>query len=899
MDSLDINIEETIISNSNNDNQIINNPFCPNIDIVKNRFNNDMTKDNMFKSFPRLYILCLNQDASFNSYFLNEQLTQEQYLILNKSIILIHTTYTVITETMYKYFTIISCKLFNSLNVNDSFNQKIILDSDVLVCCLFRFKLVDINRYLKQFNGICNFIDLYNLFLLNDYMGNQSNRQNIKNNHMRLIENMSETNYWTLYNNCKLNYTFKFKLNSFNLKINEKLKDKDIETVIKYLESTNEENNYLAFLFQKSTYIDASSGIESNGYKLYTISNNPLVNMLNNNHINTIYDRLDIDSQYYLIMNLLVSKDLCHLIINNKYILSKIISKQHFKLNLDFMQLYGDIFRYVLGYAWIVMYIEESIKRSFITENDRFIFDIDTASLLPWYPFSVEDIRICPYLPILVSNEILNIKKNILGIEQHTYINQLEAHKEITRYGIASKELFIKRINQFISGVDNMNILEDINWNNLAMSGSIMACCVPNYNTLMEKFITNINTFDIDFIKYTKTYYTDADIDIMCNIKNLYDFVDKIIEFNKQLQINIKKHHIIKNTDIEITKIFTNKGATLLINKIFIQNHIMNKLDLSYLEIISNLNNQLIKLLLYPFYIEWQKNNLYNLAKENSDKFFNPIYHEIFINVPIDEINIVLIQKDVESTNTTEHSEHDKTDELFIPKINYKFRISSHYLPHNFEFFQIKYDSFFSTVSHFHLPIVRSYYNGSTVYLTPSCISACMTFLNIDYKYFAGKKDPIEIINKYRMRGFGTILNEKEITKLIEYSNLVPKWKKLYKLNIKSNNSIMNILGILDVNHSLFNIYNENNTSNINTMIYAQLRYLTNYNIIPLKYNEIILLIKQYYHIMNHTQFNITTINKYGFINVLKKWIINAYNDMDMHSQLIQYSELINDVYLD
>ena len=174
-----------------------------------------------------------------------------------------------------------------------------------------------------------------------------------------------------------------------------------------------------------------------------------------------------------------------------------------------------------------------------------------------------------------------------------------------------------------------------------------------------------------------------------------------------------------------------------------------------------------------------------------------------------------------------------------------------------------------------------------------------MTFLNIDYKYFAGKKDPIEIINKYRMRGFGTILNEKEITKLIEYSNLVPKWKKLYKLNIKSNNSIMNILGILDVNHSLFNIYNENNTSNINTTIYAQLRYLTNYNIIPLKYNEIILLIKQYYHIMNHTQFNITTINKYGFINVLKKWIINAYNDMDMHSQLIQYSELINDVYLD
>ena len=73
------------------------------------------------------------------------------------------------------------------------------------------------------------------------------------------------------------------------------------------------------------------------------------------------------------------------------------------------------------------------------------------------------------------------------------------------------------------------------------------------------------------------------------------------------------------------------------------------------------------------------------------------------------------------------------------------------------------------------LPIVRSYYDGNTVYITPSCISACMTFLNMDYKYFAGSKDPIEIINKYRSRGFGTILNENEIKRLLEYSSVVPK----------------------------------------------------------------------------------------------------------------------------
>ena len=43
-----------------------------------------------------------------------------------------------------------------------------------------------------------------------------------------------------------------------------------------------------------------------------------------------------------------------------------------------------------------------------------------------------------------------------------------------------------------------------------------------------------------------------------------------------------------------------------------------------------------------------------------------------------------------------------------------------------------------------------------------------MTLINIDYKYFAGSKDPIEIINKYRQRGYSLPLNDSEslLTKL-------------------------------------------------------------------------------------------------------------------------------------
>jgi hypothetical protein len=46
--------------------------------------------------------------------------------------------------------------------------------------------------------------------------------------------------------------------------------------------------------------------------------------------------------------------------------------------------------------------------------------------------------------------------------------------------------------------------------------------------------------------------------------------------------------------------------------------------------------------------------------------------------------------------------------------------------------------------------------------MLPSFISSMMIQLSTDYKYFASKHDPIKIINKYRSRNMGIILNSKE-----------------------------------------------------------------------------------------------------------------------------------------
>jgi hypothetical protein len=135
---------------------------------------------------------------------------------------------------------------------------------------------------------------------------------------------------------------------------------------------------------------------------------------------------------------------------------------------------------------------------------------------------------------------------------------------------------------------------------------------------------------------------------------------------------------------------------------------------------------------------------------------------------------------------------------------NYKVRISAPQLTRDFELFPVFKDDFMSTVANFHMPCVRAYYNGETVYMTPSFVSAHMTFMNIDYKYFAGSKDPLNIINKYRMRGFGTWLNKNEIETYIKYTYAISFWNSMFKIDPGHKHTYYKCLGPLKLNHNLF-----------------------------------------------------------------------------------------------
>ena len=857
----DINFDEymPVIKKS----KLISNYFYPNINKIQSEFNEKINNDDLYKRYGTPYIVCLKDKSKFDNFYYDEKITEEQLNEIIDSIEIISIKYKVLTGSLYKYLTLISAEIFNSnFTIYDKFNKKYVANNNILICSLLRFKYSNIIEYLKQFNGLCNFINIYNTYIINEYFGQFNDISTVRNNLILMINNMDETNYYVNYNNCLINITNNFQKRNFNNKIVNKLKNNNI---INILNNINK-NNIYSLDIQKSEYVDPSIVINNNGYNIYKIYNNVLYDILKNDNFNDLFCKFNEQEKYYMINNSLVSKDLCHYIINNKFIL------EHINNN---MSRYAQIIRYTLGYTWITLYIEECIQKLYIKNTDRFIFKIETASLLPWFPYSISKLNICPYLPLLIDNELINANRNILGGEQ-IFVSS-ERYKELFRYGITKKDKFIERFNQFVSGKENINLFENINWENIAVCGSIMACCLPNFNTVMCNHFVNNN---INFISFINEYYKDADIDIMCSISDIYEYIDKINEITEIIQNNIIKYYKLNDT-FNIIDIYSNKSVSIIINKEFIQKHLLDVLNMNYYDIINNINNIKIKQEIYKHYIKWFKDNLEISLKNNYVKFLNAKYHQLYIPVDIDNINIIFINDKLDKNKSNNNNfidnadkdfdkekdfeEEDYIDEIFNNntivfsiKTNYKYRISSAYLPHSIEIFQVKNNNFFSTVGRFYLPIVRSYYDGNNVYITPSCISACMTLINIDYKYFSGSKDPIEIINKYRMRGFGTILNNIEIDKLIRYSYLVEKWKKIYNINNKRNNR--GILGSFRIHKDYFNL------SNID---FVQYNILTN--------NEICDIIKKIYNTKsNNLISNFITINKYGYIEPVRKWIIDA-----------------------
>ena len=417
----------------------------------------------------------------------------------------------------------------------------------------------------------------------------------------------------------------------------------------------------------------------------------------------------------------------------------------------------------------------------------------------------------------------------------------------------------------------------------------------------------NVSDFDLDYMRYFNEYYPDADVDVMIKSSHPLDFIKKVKIIFNQVVVNICGFNPA-NAEPHHVKMITLKTVFLFVTHNFIREKIVTK-EISFEYIINNLKEENVIELFKPYFDKKIKEFNDNIYEEYSPSEYNDIikkHPELFddnitsyqihisnkkedsiakSDVKIDNIEEEDFDKlldDIDDEDIEKHNLSDKRtfDDIGI-NISYKVKIKSNHIQRPLELFSVLGEDFFGLVSKFHLPCVRAYYDGNNVYLTPSCITAHMTYMNLDYKYFAGSNDEINIILKYRMRGFGTMLNRNELDKLIKYASKILFWNRLYNINLDNHSSIVNNLGCMSYQDKVFHprLYNADlydpNISYVNINDgYNTVKELPKIKTLDQMKGFITCNLKGFEFTIDLMKFQ--TIGNDGFIMPVQKWLIDS-----------------------
>lgn len=417
--------------------------------------------------------------------------------------------------------------------------------------------------------------------------------------------------------------------------------------------------------------------------------------------------------------------------------------------NEEFKETYRQCWRQIVLYEYKLK--NKSIK-------DICVFDLETASKLPVFDLETNYTK-SPYYSLTVNNaNIVNFMDFTLNTDKF----------------IASLDEFKLNFNIFISGNANLNLLENIDFTNkFAISGSIIPACVQlnhPYKCHFSKIENNkISTRLSDYFDY---YYGNSDIDVMCQTKNDNKFIDDSNYFYTQLKTKLKENtlkRVLVSTYLFVNDNFLSKTKNLEIHKFGSE----------------YLNSDEVKRKLYFYYmIEKLKYNKH--AKHSVLKKF----------CSLKDLKIVLLNfRSLKNLKEHYHLDVNCVDNsICFMKQNVKVKIMSHALKRNFELFTFKDESYIDLVNHFHLNLVRGYYDGKSVYLLPSAITSYMTYICMDYKYFAGTVTPKDIIWKYYNRGYYTVLNAREMKELPNEELLFFKKQEEELIDLSPNNQLIKFL---------------------------------------------------------------------------------------------------------
>jgi len=803
-------------------------------------------KTNFFSTFPHVIILINNNmtQQEYDSFF---KPTYDYQVDKFPNIGFIRVSTNILYNKKFKIIAnIVEDNWLNHFFPFEMFNTQEIVISMIDIP---KEIVMEITEQYNDLNKIFNIIYNYNHY-------GKSFDQNL----LYKINHIKDCNYWINNSHCNINVTELFTLRDFHSK-----KQTSFTMICKPKNDTDEVANdecdstvYPSRIKNKDKYCDIGVALKRGKKKFFpSMFNNKTITDTVTKIINLVNSE---KALYYIVNNLLISKDYVHGIINNTDVLIKLA---------PLFSKYKGAFKYSFGYAWLTLYLEETMYTTRSNKHHRHVFDINTASNLPTFPFIMEDLKQNPYLPLLIDDKQIDINNNCLPI---SYI------KNFSGYGVTDIKTFKRRLNIFVTENPELDIFTDINWNIFGLSGSIIPACLQKCSPLLDVIHQDLQVkedkkdkrdcSDDAFKQFIKTYYETSDIDIMCNSKTLYEFFDEGYKLFNQIKHNLQLEdkecsiESIKSVGISVCKQFFVDSLDDFNEK--------NNLNWSLDDYIDNINDDRIKQYLYNIYVE--------LKNKHNNQFVgiptNVLRDEYYKVIPMDRISLYFVEYNMDNikyfrdndftiyrNNILSAEKQVKNEENnLIMKIgeNIRFKFNFSKIKRQIEYFQINANDFFNAVARFHLPCVRAYYQNNNVYMLPSCITAMMTGINIEYKYFAGIRNPVEIINKYTQRGYGIILNNEEIRQFKEYNTKLEE-SNIFKLN---NTEDKQLSGLKTVNHKIFNKVD-------NTPTY---KYVDNYEELKKLYN-----IDSSEKDIMFNPLGFKTINSNGLINKCIKSFFEMY----------------------
>jgi hypothetical protein len=673
------------------------------------------------------------------------------------------------------YFTRVSRNILK--NSQHYSNANIVTDKDMkllfphetfntreIVLTLFELNRSDATKYVSFYQNETSIEQIKDtLDIIKNY--NHNDQFHLKQNISRFLTDLTDKDFWANQKNCKLNITNMFTVRDFqsrtennNFILLAQCPDRE------KLATPTGDSNY-PVSNTSNLFCDISSILRENKNNSRTFYASVPDNIFTeNNVLDTIKSTHNEKQLYELTNSILVSKELSHLLFTKDCLeyISKLFEK------------YPGAYKYSLGYAMLTMYLEECIFLTKSTKHSRFVFDINTANKLPTFPFMSLDYKQNPYVSIMIHNEQLDMKVNCGGIK---------CIQNYDGYGVCDLETFKKRMNIFISGNATTDIFHGINWSEFAVSGSIIPACLQKRNPLYDSYIHEFKDENEAFKHFVANYYNSSDIDVMCNTESYIDYINKSYGLYQQ---------IIKNTDSQKTDYDFDSVRTVgvsLSREFFEEtNQMFNNLfgvNWTMDEYISNAKDIRVRMFLHSKY--YNLKTILNETTFRSGKYNQNEFIDLFMNpLSIDQMTIYYAQKEDYDFETKiketdfifyrndfrkDSEKVSDADNKAIMRIgeSIRFKLNFKKINKTIEVFKTTRKDFFSTVARFHLPCVRAYYHDSNVYMLPSCVGAMMTGINIDYKYFAGIRDPYQIVIKYMKRGFGVLLNKDELKQLEEH----------------------------------------------------------------------------------------------------------------------------------